>query len=79
MAGDYLRSPRLQATTRISGRVSVVLGRYDPLVDPDAEAAIWTDYFPTATTCVPEAGHSIQFEADAAAWFRPPSVSSLRI
>jgi pimeloyl-ACP methyl ester carboxylesterase len=79
VTGGHLHLPRLQATTRISGRVSIVLGRYDPLIDPDAEAAIWTGYFPTATTRMLDTGHFIQFEAEASAWFCPPGVSTLRI
>jgi pimeloyl-ACP methyl ester carboxylesterase len=68
VAGDYLHVPQLQAITRVRGRVRIVLGRYDPLIDPDAEASIWRGYFPTATTHLLEVGHFVQLEADPPAW-----------
>jgi pimeloyl-ACP methyl ester carboxylesterase len=74
---DLFHGPRLQATTRVAGPVSIVWGRHDPLIDPDTESATWTGYFPTATTHMLEAGHFIQLEADAA-WFSPTDISSLR-
>jgi pimeloyl-ACP methyl ester carboxylesterase len=68
VARDHLHVPRLQAITRVRGRVRIVLGRYDPLIDPDAEASIWRGYFPTATTHRLDVGHFVQFEADPSAW-----------
>jgi pimeloyl-ACP methyl ester carboxylesterase len=66
---EVFHLPLLNATTRIDGPVSVVFGRYDPLVVHDIESSIWTDYFPTATVSVLETGHFIQLEADPSDWF----------
>jgi pimeloyl-ACP methyl ester carboxylesterase len=67
---DLCRQPPLNITTRIVGPVHVVLGRHDPLVDPDTEYPIWGAYFPTATPHLIETGHFPHLEADASEWFR---------
>lgn len=68
---DFLDTPAFQGRSRFTGPVSIVLGVYDPFIDPETGGLPWIEHFPQATMRVVEAGHFPHLELPIFDWWLP--------
>lgn len=72
IAGDAWADLGPRAVSGFAGPIDIVYGDADVLVDAPASLPIWQGAFRQVTSRVVHAGHMIQLESPAAAWWRAP-------
>jgi len=71
IVNEVLNRELAEAPGGFHGPVQIIQGRFDPLIDLDAELAVWLTRFPHAETVVADTGHLIPLEWDDDRWWKP--------
>ena len=65
---DLLNAPALTPVNGFDGKVSLVLGRHDPLLDVNEDIAAWRHIFPQLQVRVVNCGHFVHLELPPEIW-----------
>ncbi len=67
---ESLRTTTSTEPAEFGGRVEIMMGKDDPLLDLNEEKRKWLGVFPQAEFMLVDAGHFLQFELPPTVWFR---------
>ena len=67
---EFLHTQNSTQSAEYGGKVSIVMGRDDPLLDLDEDRKKWLGVFPDAEFMVVDAGHFLHLELPPETWFR---------
>ena len=65
---SFFAQPIVEKPSPFTGPVSIVLGKFDPLMDPAAAHHVWMRHFPQAEVSIVHAGHFPHMECPTEVW-----------
>jgi len=65
---QFLQQPSAEPLPAYAGKVDLLMGRYDPILAPDLDAAAWRRVFPALKMVTVNCGHCVHLETAPDVW-----------